>query len=53
MILEELPAVCSTANKIRIVKSRRIRWMGHVARTGKCRGLYWVLVGKTEPRRPL
>ena len=35
---EELPAVCCTANTIRVVKSRRIRWAGHVARTGKGRG---------------
>lgn len=37
---EELHAVCSTANTIRVVKSRRIGWAGHVARTGKRRGLY-------------
>jgi len=50
---EELPAVCSTANIIRVVKSRTIRWAGNVARTGKERGLYWVLVGTAEARRPL
>jgi hypothetical protein len=50
---EELTAVCSTVNTVWVVKSRRIRWAGNVARTGKGRGLYWVLVGKAEARRPL
>jgi hypothetical protein len=50
---EELPAVCSTAIIIWVVKSRTIRWAGNVARTGKERGLYWILVGRTEARRPL
>ena len=50
---EELPAVSSTANTIRVVKSRRISSAGHVARTGKWRGLYWVFVGKPETKRPL
>jgi hypothetical protein len=35
------------------IKSRRIRWMGHVARMGEGRGVYRVLVGKPEGRRPL
>ena len=30
-----------------------MRWIGHVARMGEERGLYWVLVGKPEERRPL
>jgi hypothetical protein len=36
-----------------MIKSRRIRWAGHVARMGERRGVYWVLVGKHEGRRPL
>ena len=36
-----------------VVKSRRMRWAGHVARMGEERGVYRVLVGKPEGRRPL
>lgn len=54
MILEEeLPAVCPTADTVRAVVSRRIRWPGYVACTVKGRGLYWVLVGEPEARRAL
>jgi hypothetical protein len=35
------------------IKSRRLRWAGHVARTGEMRGAYRALVGKPEGRRPL
>jgi hypothetical protein len=38
---------------IRVMKSRRLRWAGHVARTGERRGAYRDLVGKPEGRRPL
>ena len=37
----------------RVIKSRRMRWAGHVARMGDERGVYRVLVGKPEGRRPL
>ena len=37
----------------RVIKSRRMRWAGHVARKGEGRGVYRVLVGKPEGRRPL
>ena len=36
-----------------VIKSRRLRWAGHVAHTGAIRGAYRVLVGKPEGRRPL
>ena len=36
-----------------MIKSRRIRWVGHVARVGERRGVYRVLVGKPERKRPL
>jgi hypothetical protein len=36
-----------------VIKSRRIRWAGHVACLGERRGVYRVLVGKTERQRPL
>jgi hypothetical protein len=38
---------------IRIIKARRMRWAGHVARMGEMRNTYRLLVGKTEGRRPL
>jgi hypothetical protein len=36
-----------------VIKSRRMRWAGHVARMGEGRGAYRVLVGRPERRRPL
>jgi hypothetical protein len=45
---EELCDLYSSPDVIRVIKSRRMRWMGHVARVGKMRGLYRVLVGKSE-----
>jgi hypothetical protein len=38
---------------IRMIKSRRMRWAGHVARMGATRNAYRILVGKPEGRRPL
>jgi hypothetical protein len=49
----ELYALYSSRNIIRVIKSRRLRWAGHVARIGEKRGAYRVLVGKPEGRRPL
>jgi hypothetical protein len=40
-------------NIVRVLKSRRMRWAEHVARMGKERGMYRVLVGKPEGKRPL
>jgi len=50
---EELNNLYSSPNIVRVIKSRRMRWAGHVARMGKERGVYRVLVGKPEGRRPL
>jgi hypothetical protein len=36
-----------------MIKSRRMRWAGHVARMGEKRNVYWILVGKPEGKRPL
>jgi len=36
-----------------VIKSRRMRWAGHVARMGEGRSVYWVLVGKPEGKKPL
>ena len=38
---------------MQVIKSRRMRWAGHVARKGEERRVYRVLVGKPEGRRPL
>ena len=45
---EELNDVYSLPNIVRVVKSRRMRWAGHVARMGENRGVHRVLVGKPE-----
>jgi hypothetical protein len=43
---KELYALYSPPNIIRVIKSRRLRWAGHVARMGAWRDAYWLLVGK-------
>jgi hypothetical protein len=50
---EELNDLYSSPNIIRVVKSRRLRWAGHVARMGEEREAYRILVGRPEGRRPL
>jgi hypothetical protein len=43
----------SSPNIVRVIKSRRMRWAGHVARMGEGRGAYRVLVGRPKGKRPL
>jgi hypothetical protein len=50
---EELHILYSSPNIIRQIKSRRMRWAGHVARMGEERNVYRVLMGKPEGNRPL
>ena len=50
---EELNHLYSSLNIVRVTKSSRMRWAGHVARVGEERGVYRVLVGKPEGRSPL
>jgi len=50
---EELNDLYSSPNVVRVIKSRRMRWVGHVAHMGEERGMYRVLVEKLEGRRPL
>jgi hypothetical protein len=50
---EELRDLYSPPSIIRIRKSRRMRWAGHVARMGEKRNVYRLLVGKPEGKRPL
>jgi hypothetical protein len=53
LLNKELYALYSSPNITRVMKSRRLRWAGHVARMGERRGAYRALVGKAEGRRPL
>ena len=53
MHYEELNDLYSSPNIVQVIKSRRMRWAGHVACVGEKRGVYRVLVGKPEGRRPL
>jgi hypothetical protein len=50
---EELNDLYSSPNIFRVIKSRRMRWAGHVGRMGERRGVYRVLVGRPEGKRPL
>jgi hypothetical protein len=50
---EELNYLYCSPNILRVIKSRRMRWTGRVARMGEGRGVYRVLVGKSEGKRPL
>ena len=50
---EELSGMYSLPNIVQVVKSRRMRWAGHVAHLGEGRGVHRVLVGKPEGKRPL
>ena len=50
---KELSDLYSLPNIVRVVKSRRMRWVGHVACMGEGRGVHRVLVGKPEGKRPL
>jgi hypothetical protein len=50
---EEFHNLYSSPDIIRKIKSRRMRWAGHVARMGEERKVYKVLMGKPEGKRPL
>ena len=50
---EKLSDLYSLPNIVRVVKSRIMRWAGHVARMGEERGVQRVLLGKPEGKRPL
>jgi hypothetical protein len=50
---DELRNLYSSPNIVRVIKSRRMRWAGHVASMKKGRGVCRVLVGMPEGRRPL
>jgi hypothetical protein len=50
---EELRYLYSSLSIIRIIRSRRMRWLGHVARMGEKRNVYRLLVERPEGKRPL
>jgi hypothetical protein len=50
---DELHNLYSSPNIVRVIKSRWMRWAGHVARMGEGRGVYRVLFGRPEGKRPL
>ena len=50
---DELNDLHSSPNIVRVIKSRRMIWAGHVARMGERRCVYRVLVGKREGKKPL
>jgi hypothetical protein len=52
-LYEELNDLYSSPTIVLVMKSRRMRWLGHVARMGDGRGVYRILVGKPEGKRPL
>jgi hypothetical protein len=50
---DELHDLYSLCNTVRMIKSRRMRWPGHVVCMGVGRGVYSILVGRPEGKRPL
>jgi hypothetical protein len=50
---DEFHSLYSSPNIVRVIKSRRLKWVGHAGRMGERRGVYGVLVGKPEGKRPL
>jgi hypothetical protein len=50
---EEYHNLYTSSNILRVIKSRRMRWAGHVTRRGEGKGVYRVLVGKPERKRPM
>jgi hypothetical protein len=50
---EKLHGLYFSPGIVRVVKAKRMRWMGHVAHMGEVRGAFNILVGRPEGRRPL
>jgi hypothetical protein len=50
---DELHSLYSSPNIVRVIKSRRMRWVRHVAHMGEGRGVYRVSVGRSEGKRPV
>ena len=45
--------MCRSPNRVRVIKSRRLRWVGHIARMEEGRGAFKILTGKPTGKRPL
>jgi hypothetical protein len=50
---DELHNLYSSPNIVRVIESWRMRWAGHVARMGEGRGIYGILAGRPEVKRPM
>jgi hypothetical protein len=50
---DELHSLYSSLNIVRVIKSRRMRWAGHVARMGEGSGVYRMFVGRPKGKKPL
>jgi hypothetical protein len=50
---DEFHSLYSSPNIVRVIKSRRMMWAGHMARMGEGRDVYRVLIGRSEGKRPL
>jgi hypothetical protein len=50
---DKIHSLCSSPNIVRVIKSMRMRWVGHLACMGEGRGVYRVLVGRPKEKRPL
>jgi hypothetical protein len=50
---DEIHSLYFSPNIVRVIKSCRMRWAGHVARMGEGRDVYMILVGRPEGKRPL
>ena len=50
---EELNDLYSSPKIVRVIKSRKMKWAGHLVRMGERRDVYGVLIGKPERKRPL
>jgi hypothetical protein len=53
LLTDELHSLYSSLNIVRVIKSRRMRWAGHVAFMEERRGVHRVLVRRSEGKRPL
>jgi hypothetical protein len=53
LLNEELHGLYCSPSIVRVIKSRRMRWAGHVARMGDVKGAYNILVERPGGRRPL
>ena len=50
---EELHSLCRSPNIVRMIKSRRLRWVRHIARIEECRRVFKILTGEPRGKRPL